>query len=397
MHSAESAKRVLSEVVSWRRYLHSIPEVVFDLPKTSRFVRDRLDEMGIEYRLAAKTGIVGLIRGADPGPTIGLRADMDAIRLKEETGLPYASTNDYMHSCGHDAHTAMLLGAAKILSENKHLLKGNVKLLFQPAEEYEGGALPMIQEGCMENPKVDAVIALHVGQMFEDLAPGQIGVRFGPMMASIDTFHVTVKGQGGHSARPHVCVDPITCASEMILALHRIVSREINSNHSAVLTVGQIHAGTSAHNIPNDVTFSATVRTLDPKDRAFFEKRVNEVCQGIACANRCEVGVNYLRYYPAAINDEQFTRFFVESAAKVVGPTNIVEISEPSMGGDDMAYFQQLAPGTYAALCTNNPAKGIVYPNHNSRFDVDEDLLWIGTAVFVQTTLDYFDYAKSNS
>lgn len=391
MDPVSSAKRIHPEVVKWRRELHRMPEFIFDLPKTSAFVAEKLTEIGIEHQVIAKSGIVGLIRGAKKGPTIALRADMDAVKLREETGLPFSSTCEYMHACGHDAHTAMLLGAAKILSSNRDILRGDVKLLFQPAEEHEGGALPMINEGCMDNPKVDTIVAFHVGQLFEGVSPGQIGVRYGPIMAAIDTVHVTVKGQGGHSARPHLCVDAITTASEMILSLQKIISRELNSNRSAVITVGQVHGGTSAHIMPNEVSFSATVRTLDPDDRDFIEERVKSLCHHIAKANRCDVDVAYLRYYPATINDEKTTRAFTASATKVVGPENVIEIREPSMGGDDMAYFLQLVPGTYVTLCTNNPEKGIVYPNHHPKFDVDEDFLWIGSATFVQFVLDYLE------
>ncbi len=396
MDVIKTAKDVHSDVIQWRRKLHQIPELGFELHKTSRFVRERLEEMGIEYEVIAKTGICAIIKGSKPGPTIALRADMDALLLKEETGLPYASTNDNMHACGHDAHTAMLLGAARILSENKDKLKGNVKLFFQPAEENEGGAQPMIEAGCMENPQVDAVLGLHVGALFKEVGAGKIGIHYGPAMAAVDKFSVKVRGKGGHGAAPHMCVDPIATACEIITNLQKIVSREINPTHPAVLSVGTIRGGTAFNIIPEVVEFEGTVRTTDPRDREFIQKRFKEMCETIARANRAEVEIDYLNHYPAAINDEEFTQQFVKSAENVIGKQNIVELRKPTMGAEDMAYFLQKAPGTFFFLGTNNPEKGIIYPNHHPKFDVDEDVLWIGPALFVQAVLDFFDRPNSS-
>jgi amidohydrolase len=388
----KSARGIHEQVVRWRRALHEIPEFIFELNKTSQFVRDRLAEMGIESKVIAKTGIVAVIKGVEQGRTIALRADMDAIALKEETGLPYSSTHEgYMHACGHDAHTAMVLGAAKILSENRSLFKGNVKLLFQPAEEHQGGARQMIEEGCMENPKVDAILGLHVGPLFEQVGTGVIGIHSGTIMASIDTFFVKVLGRGGHSAMPHHSVDPITTASAMIGGLQTIVSRELNPSHPTVITVGSIKGGTSPHIIPEVVEFGGTVRTVHEKDRTYIEKRIKEVCQSIAGANRAEVEIDYRNYYPTTVNHREFTRFFLKSVEKVAGKENIVVLDEPHMGGDDVAYFLERAPGNYFVLGSNNPTKGIVYPNHHPKFNVDEDVLWIGPAVFAQAAFDFLN------
>ena len=217
------------EIINWRRELHTIPEIDFDLFKTSQYIKNELDEMGIPYvNMMAKVGICAIINGCTDGPTIALRSDMDGLPIKEETGLSFASENGYMHACGHDAHMAMLLGAAKILSKNKDKLTGNVKLFFQPAEENEGGAKPMINEGCLDNPKVDAIFGLHVGDFFKEVGHGMVGVHHSTAMASVDKFIVKVIGKGGHGGSPHNCCDPIVATCEIISSLQRIVSREIS-------------------------------------------------------------------------------------------------------------------------------------------------------------------------
>ena len=388
----KSAREIHEQVISWRRALHEIPEFIFELHKTSQFVRERLAEMGIASEGIAKTGIVAVIKGEAQGRTIALRADMDAIALREETGLPYASRHDgYMHACGHDAHMAMVLGAAKILSEHRRDLRGNVKLLFQPAEEHQGGARQMIEEGCLENPKVDAILGLHVGPLFEQVGTGVIGIHAGTIMASIDTFFVKVQGRGGHSAMPHRSIDPITTASAMIGGLQTIISRELNPSHPAVITIGSIKGGTSPHIIPEGVEFGGTVRTVHENDRTYIEKRIKEVCRSMAGANRAEVEIDFRNYYPTTVNHREFTRFFLKSAEKVVTKENVVELDEPHMGGDDMAYFLELVMGNYFILGSNNPTKGIVHPNHHPRFNLDEDVLWIGPAVFAQAAFDFLN------
>lgn len=391
MDAIGSAKAIHKKVVEWRRELHRIPETDFDLVKTSQFVKDRLDEFGVEHRVMGRTGVVGLVREIKDSPTIALRADMDALPINEETGLPFASKNGKMHACGHDAHTAMLLGVARILSENRESLKGNVKLVFQPAEETTGGAKPMIEEGCLENPKVDAIFGLHIGHLFREVGNGQIGVRFGEMMAAVDSFIVKVRGRGGHGARPHQCVDPVTTAAEMIMGLQKIVSREIDPTHGAVVTVGMIKGGTTTNVIPEEVEFRGTIRTLNPDDRQFIEKRFAEMCSSIAEANRAKAEINYANYYPAVINDEEMTRVLAGAAAKIVGEEDVVEIRSPSMGAEDMAYYLQRTRGSFCSLGSGKKDGNNEYPHHHPKFDIDEDVLWIGPALFVQTVLDLSD------
>ena len=388
MDCIKDAKAIHEDVIGWRRELHKIPELGFELKKTVEFIKDRLGEMDIEYKTIAKTGLVAIVRGEKCGPTVAFRADMDALPIKELTHLPFSSENSFMHACGHDAHMAMLLGAAKILSINKQKIKGSVKLLFQPAEENEGGARKMIDEGCMEDPTVDMIFGLHIGALFEEVKNGQIGIHYQASMASVDKFAITIKGKGGHGAAPHTCVDPITTACEIVTCLQKIVSREINPIHPAVLSIGIIKGGTAFNIIPELVTLEGTVRTTNLSDRTYIEYRIKEMSKNIAAANRAEVEVNYINHYPATINDIEVARKLIMSAEKIVGKDKIVELKNPTMVSEDMSYYLQNVPGAYFFLGSQNPDKGITYPHHHSRFDIDEDVLWIGPAVFVQVVMD---------
>ena len=389
MDTKKEAQQVHEEVIRWRRDLHRIPEIGFDLFETSQYVRDRLDEMAVPYRTAAKTGIVALIEGDNPGPTLVLRADMDALPIAEETGLPFASTNGNMHACGHDAHTAMLLGTAKILNSARYYLKGTVKLLFQPGEEGHGGAAKMIADGCLENPQVDAAVGLHVGQIFPEVANGQVGICEGPILAAATAFRVSVKGKSTHGALPHLGVDAIAVTAEMITALQKIVSRETDPLKTTVLTVGKIKGGEAMNIVASDVTFSGDFRTPDEDDRHYVTRRLKEICRSVARANRAEVKVKIFGGYPPTINNPEMTKKTIDAALQIVGIENIVEIKKPNMGTEDMSLYLEKVPGAFFVIGTGNSDKGITYPHHNSRFNVDEDTLWIGPAIFTRLVLDY--------
>lgn len=385
----EEAKKVEGCIIQWRRELHSIPELGEQLPKTTDFVKKRLEEFGLEYKTYSNMGIRAVVKGALEGPVIALRADMDALPVKEETGLPFRSENGNMHACGHDAHTAMLLGAAKIISEHRDQLAGSVIFLFQPAEETTGGAKTMIEEGCLENPKADRFAALHIGTLFGEVGNGQVGIRRGSMMASVDSYRVTVKGVGGHGAKPHECVDPIVISAEIIQSLQKIVSREISPVHGAVVTVGMFRAGTIVNVIPEEAEFGGTIRTLYPEDRAYIEKRMKELIPMIAAANRAQAELQYFSYYPPTVNDLETTEFLSKCAAEIIGPENVAEIQEPSTGTEDSAYYINQVPGTLAILGSWKAAEdGICYPHHNPRFLIDESVMWIGTAVFVKCAFE---------
>jgi len=386
----DEVKKIEQDILSWREDLHQIPELALDLPKTIDYIKSKLDEMKIEYyTLVDGNAIVGLIKGEQNGKTIALRADIDALPIKEETGIPFASVNGCMHACGHDAHAAILLGAAKVLSNNKNMLKGNVKLLFQPGEEYPGGALPMIEGGVMENPKVDAIIGLHTGSISKDIAKGKIGVSYGSMMASMDRIFIEIRGKGAHGAYPELSVDPISTVAEVISALQRIISREKRATDPAVLSITKIQGGYNHNIIPDVVELEGTVRTVNNETRQMIANRIDEVTKGITQAMRADYTLRYDFKYPPLINSEKFTKFFVESAKKIIPPEDIIEMKYPVMGGEDMAYFLEKAPGTFFFLSNPKEIDGVFYPHHHPKFDIDESLLYKGVALFVQTVVDF--------
>ena len=379
-------------IIKCRRDLHQIPEIGLNLPKTSAYVSNELKNMGIEFREnVGVSGIVGLIRGSKEGKTIALRADMDALPIKEETGLPFASGNGNMHACGHDAHAAILLGVSKILSENKDKIKGNVKLIFQPAEEGPGGAKPMLSEGAFENPKVDAILGLHVGNLMQGLKKGSIVVSYDSMMACLDRFRLKLIGKGCHGAYPETGVDPVVMTGNFLTVLQTIVSREIAATDNAVVTVGKIHGGQAYNIIPNCVELEGTVRAVHQSVSEYLADRLEGIAKGISEAMRGTYEFDYTFGYPPLVNDEEFTKSFVSSAKKIMPEEDIITLKKPVMGGEDMAYFLNEVPGTF--FFVNNPqeVEGQCYPHHNSKFDIDESVLLRAAALLVQGTLDFLD------
>ena len=387
-------KQKEAKIIQIRRDLHQIPELELSLPKTVSYVCKQLDELQIPYhKLVDGNAIVALIEGKEKGKCIAIRADMDALPIKENTGLSFASKHEgCMHACGHDGHTAMALGACMVLKELSSEFKGCVKILFQPGEEFPGGALPMIEEGCMENPKVDAVIGLHEGYIYPGVEKGKIGVCSGAFFASMDHFHITVRGKGAHGAYPHLSVDPIPITCEIVSGLQKIISRELPPTARALITVGQIHGGTAFNVIPDEVFIEGTVRSTDESERSFIAKRIEDIASDIAKSYRAEAKIVYEFKYPVLINDEDFTTFFVKNTKELFGDDSIHEISVPTMGGEDMAYFLQKAQGTFFVL--SNPIihdGGKIYPHHSDRFDIDESLFYKGTSAVLATVLKYLD------
>ena len=377
------------EVTADRRYLHQHPELAFQEEHTARFVADKLRDLGIEVQTGiARTGVLGLLRGAQPGKTVLLRADMDALPLEELNDVPYRSQQPgAMHACGHDAHTAMLLGVATLLAGRRDELKGTVKFVFQPAEEADGGAEPMIREGVMENPHVDAAFGVHMAQ---ELPVGAIGLCAGPACAAPDSFVATLKGTGGHGARPHTCIDPVVIAAQCVVALQSLVSREVDPMRQAVVTVGSLHAGTVNNIIPEEAVMQGTVRTFDEQVRRQLAERIPTLIQGVAAALRGEARVDYLLGYPTLVNDPAMTELVREVARDVVGPEKVLD-REPAMVGEDMSYFLQRAPGCFFNIGSNNPERGLVYGHHHPRFDIDEESLPIGVAAVASVALRYLN------
>lgn len=390
MDILDLVKKYEDKLIKFRRDLHKIPEIGLKLPKTMEYISRVLDENNIKYeKVLNGNGIVALVESGKDGKCIAIRADSDGLPIKEETGLCFCSENENMHACGHDAHTAIALVTAIVLSEMKNSFNGTVKFLFQPAEEGPGGAKPMIEEKVLENPKVDRIIGLHTGSLF-DIPQGKIGIKKGPLMASVDVFKVNVIGKGAHGAEPHNSVDPIVTTSEIILSLQKIVSRELNPVDNAVVTVGVVQGGTAQNIIPNSVYIEGTVRTISENSRKFVYERIKEIINGICNANRCKAEIEYNFMYPAVINDDEFTEFVRESAIEVLGE-EVFEIKNSIMGAEDFAYFLKEVKGTFFGLSNPKKIEGNFYPHHNSKFDIDEKDLYKGVAVFVNTALKYLN------
>jgi len=365
-------------IVEMRRELHRIPETAFCEEKTSAFVSRHLKKLGLKVKTGiAKTGVVGLLELGKAGKTLIIRADMDALQVQEKTGLPFASTHEgVMHACGRDAHMAMALGAASLLSKIKGRLKGNIKFVFQPAEEGPGGAKPMIEAGVLENPKVDFVTGCHLHNSVE----GTIGVRPGCLLAANDRFDLKIIGKGGHGAMPHLCVDPIDVGVQVINALQRMASRQINPLSPVVLTVGCFHAGTAFNIIPGEAEMAGTTRTFDRGIWDSWQERMERIIKGVCEAMGAEYEFKFFRGYPPTVNDEALVEIVRHCAAQVVGEGNVFE-PEPIMAGDDISYFLEKVPGFFFFLGVGRENS---VPLHNSRFDFNEEVLLTGVEMYLR-------------
>lgn len=383
---------ILPGVVADRRHFHENPELAFEEVKTAAYVTERLQQLGVEdiKTGVGKTGVTGLIRGGKgDGKVVMLRADMDALPILEEVNAEYKSKTDgVMHACGHDAHTAMLLGVARILIQHKADFKGTVKLLFQPAEEVPpGGAQAMIKDGALEDPKVDASFGLHVAA---DMPAGQIGWRSGPGSAGSDRFRAVIKGKGGHAARPHGSTDPVVIAAQVIMALQSLVSRETDPMDSVVLSTTAVLAGEAFNVIPDTAELRGTVRTIDPDSRERMEKRVQEVITGIAQTMGAEVEITYIKGYPSLQNDEAMADIVRRAAIEVVGEDQVIE-SGLGLGGEDFSYFSLEVPSCFFRCGTRNEERDIVWGHHHPKFDVEEEGFVNGMATMANSAITYLN------
>lgn len=376
----KSVEEIKEQVIAWRRYLHENPELSFHEEKTAQFVHDTLASFGnLEISRPTKNSVMARLIGSAPGKVVAMRADMDALAITEENTFEYASKNPgVMHACGHDGHTAMLLGAAKLLSGMKDRIQGEVRFLFQHAEEiYPGGAEEMVQAGVMDG--VDLVIGTH---LWSPMEYGTVGICYGPMMAAPDTFWITVIGKGGHAALPHQTIDSIAVASQVVTNMQHIVSRNTDPLDNLVVSITKFVGGTTHNVIPGSVEICGTVRTFDQNLREAVPGLMERVVKGITEAHGASYEFKYEFGYRAVINDEEVTKLMEEVVVESLGPEWVDHI-KPNMGGEDFSAFMQKAPGCFFYVGAGNREKGITYPHHHPRFTIDEDALEVGVKMFV--------------
>ena len=379
----------VQELIEIRRDLHAHPEIAFEETRTAAFIAERLRALGLEPRTGVgRTGVVATIRGARPGRTVLLRADMDALPMQEENDVPYRSRIDgRMHACGHDCHVAGLLGVARHLVREAPSLPGAVKLCFQPAEEQGGGALGMIADGVLRDPQVDAAFGVHVWQ---DLAVGRVGVTRGGWMASVDDFAVTVTGRGAHAAAPHQGIDPVVALAHIITALQTIASRTTDPLLEVVVSVTQLRAGTAFNIIPESAWMNGTLRTFDPALWEELPGHLERIVHGVAGALGCTAEVSCTRHSRPTVNDPAMAELGYAAAVEVVGRENVVTRVR-TMGGEDFSAFLNEVPGAFLAIGSRNEQKGLTHMHHHPRFDVDEGCIAIGAEVLLRVARRFLE------
>ena len=372
-------------IVEKRRTIHRNPELMYEEFETSRLVQNTLNELDIPYEKdIAITGVVGLI-GNGNDPCIALRADMDALPIHEESDVDFRSEIDgKMHACGHDCHTAMLLGAAKVLKQNEQAIEGTVKLIFQPAEEGGAGGKMMREQGVLENPDVRQIYALHVT---DKLPVGTLASREGTLLAATSSVKILVRGNGGHAAMPHFTVDPVVTGSKIVVELQTLISRELDPLESGVISITMANAGTATNVIPPTMELQGTIRSLTGEGISLLQNRVKEVAESIALANRCEVEVTFPgNDFPPTVNDAECWELSKSASEEILGQ-EMVEEMEPIMGGEDFSYYTEVIPGCFSFIGVGNPEME-AYGVHHPKFKVDEDALSLGTAIHVNTAFN---------
>lgn len=388
MIKLEDIKDYEEYIIEKRRDFHMHPETGFEEFRTSQIIAEELRSMNFNIITGVgKTGIVGTLKGSKEGKTVLLRADIDALNMQEENDVEYKSKYDgKMHSCGHDAHTAMLLGACKYFSEHSEELEGTLKVVFQSAEEgpTPGGGISVVQEGHLED--VDAVFGIHITTMYE---VGKFHIKPGPAMAAPDEFRVSVSGSGTHASAPETGSDVILTAAEIISKLQTIPSRNTKAADSVVISTCMINGGTNFNILPDHVDFKGTIRTLNKNTRSFVFKRMKEVVETIGKLNNCEGRLDIIEAYPPLVNDVNETMFVVGLAQDLIGAKNVEVMTEPSMGGEDFSYYLEKRPGAFGWLGARPKNQKVVYYNHNPKFDIDESSLLIGTGMHINTAIEY--------
>lgn len=390
----QAAHTLAPSIVNDRRTIHSHPELAYTEEQTSTLVQARLREIGVPFRAGvAGTGVVGVIKGGQgDGPCVLLRADMDALPILEQTPVPFASEiPGVMHACGHDAHTAILLGVARILHERRDAFAGSVKLAFQPAEEGGAGAARMIEQGLLEDPPVDAAFMLHVGA---ELPAGTVAVGGGPLLAGADSFTITIRGRGGHAARPHIAVDPVVVGAHIVTALQSLVSREAPPTEPAVLTLATFHAGNAHNVIPDEAVITGTIRAFNDDLFQTLEQRLVEVVEAVASAMRASASVAFEMRYPVSICDDAMAGVLGDASRAVLGDDKVVRF-EPRMGAEDFAFVLQKVPGAMLSLGVKAPQWQDPKPVHTATFDIDESALPLGAACMASVAVDYLSRSRT--
>ena len=382
----QQAQAQLEELTAIRRHLHRNPEIGFEEVETTALIKRELEKIGVEIQpLSIATGVMGIIRGTKPGSgkVIALRADIDALPIQEKTGVPHASAKPgVMHACGHDGHTTVLLGVARLLNSMRDEFSGTVKLLFQPAEERLTGAKSMIEAGVLENPAPQIILGLHGGT---ETPLGKVGVWYGPFMASADQFTVTITGAGGHAAYPHRNRDPLLAAAHAVVALQSVVSREIDAVDKVVLSVCQFQAGTAFNITPGEAVITGSVRCHDAKVRASIPDRIDRIVGGVACGLNCSHKLDYVFGIPAVANDPAVMESFAGAAREVLGADNVVTLERPLMGSEDFAFFLEQIPTGGVFRLGVGTAPGRVL--HNALFDFPDEAIPVGVAAMTAFAL----------
>lgn len=377
-----SIRSLQPQLVQWRRDIHRYPELGFEEQRTAKKIQQILTQLGIEHQTGiAKTGIMATIDSGQPGPVLAIRADMDALPVQEENEVDYKSCYPgKMHACGHDGHTAIALGTAKYLADHLDSFRGTVKIFFQPAEEGPGGAQPMIDAGVLESPQVDAIIGLH---LWNDLPLGSIGIKPGPVMAAVERFTCELQGKGGHGAMPHQTIDAVVLSAHVVNASQQVVSRNLDPLQSAVVTIGELKAGSTFNVIADSARLRGTVRYFDPSLAGYFSARLEQIVQGLCQSFQADYHWHYEAIYPPVVNDPNLVELVQAAATEVLTQPHALNTSYQTLAGEDMSFFLQAVPGCYFLLGAANSALGLDYPHHHPHFDFDESVLAVGVELFV--------------
>lgn len=394
MNFLDDALKIRDQIVRWRRDFHQIPEVDLDIPQTKSYIKNELMEMGISVQEYEKHSGMTAVIGRGGNKTVGIRADMDALPVREESGLAYASDTGKMHACGHDAHAAALLGTALILKKHEDELPGKVKLIFQPGEENLIGAKAMIGDGVLEHPHVDVLLAMHVGNLGGMADNGDIIVGKKNVFYASETIEIEIAGRGGHASTPHLTVDPIVIAGQILEGLQSIVSREIQPGVPAIISITNISGGLGTYNvIPDRVKMMGGIRARDRETQEFLFRRVREVVEGVSASKGAVGTFKRIQGTPPLVNDAGVVDSFLASAGKILPQQSIHEMVQINMGAEDAAYLFEKVPGCYFFLCNAMPCDGVVYPHHNGKFQIDDTILYRGTALMAQAAYDLVNVA----